>query len=421
MAKHNSHIIGQNSSFERPSPITNQGHAAIPYGCPPPTTYLAIKLFYRIFIMDLFSTHSHNEYQNKCSYIAPYYLSTITTMQKLFLSYVITCLAFSWSFGQLTEKPLGTTAAGNGYIEYLPSSYTTNTTGRLPILLFFHGIGEGGNGTTDLEKVYMTGLPQLIQSGNWTYKNDFVVLMPQHNSTNNCFTANEVKNFLDFARKTYRIDTQRVYLTGLSCGAIGIWNYIGANPGNEKVAAAVLIAGDGKSAINKAGCSIQLPIWAFHGDADNQVNYTGSEIPINYLNTQCPDPKPEAKLTLYPGVGHNSWNMTYNLKAGHDIYAWLLKYTSPSTVTSLPANTFDTLENIRLYPNPSHDALTVHLGNRVLEKITIQLQDNNGKQLQSFTTNGTEVRIALGEYPAGLYSLSVETLDSVQHLRFIKQ
>ena len=45
---------------------------------------------------------------------------------------------------------------------------------------------------------------------------------------------------------------------------------------------------------------------------------------------QCPSPPLiEAKLTIYPGVKHDSWTKTYDLSAGHDIYAWLLKFKHP--------------------------------------------------------------------------------------------
>ena len=44
----------------------------------------------------------------------------------------------------------------------------------------------------------------------------------------------------------------------------------------------------------------------------------------------CSDPAPvDAIKTIYPGVGHNSWERTYSLSAGHDIYQWLLTHTNP--------------------------------------------------------------------------------------------
>ncbi len=247
----------------------------------------------------------------------------------LILTLAISFFASCFVYGQLTEKPLGSTKSAAGYIEYLPASYKSNPTKRLPIILFFHGSGEGGNGTTDLSKIYNTGLPAMIKNGSWTYKDQFVVLMPQHNSTSTCFAASEIKNFIDFARRTYRVDTSQVFLTGLSCGANGIWRYIGAYPSNDIVAAAAPISGNSLSAYTAAGCTITIPLWAFHGGSD-QTSPTKNDIAGHDSINNCPTPHPEASLTVYPGVGHNCWDMTYDLSAGHDIYAWFLKHRSPS-------------------------------------------------------------------------------------------
>jgi hypothetical protein len=44
----------------------------------------------------------------------------------------------------------------------------------------------------------------------------------------------------------------------------------------------------------------------------------------------CPAPPAlEIKKTIYPGVGHDSWSRTYDLSAGHDVYAWMLSKTRP--------------------------------------------------------------------------------------------
>ena len=70
-----------------------------------------------------------------------------------------------------------------------------------------------------------------------------------------------------------------------------------------------------------------MAIWAFHGDADGTVSPNGSINPIENLN-ECDSRAPvEAKLTIYPGVGHNSWDRTYDGSAGHDIYGWLLGHS----------------------------------------------------------------------------------------------
>jgi hypothetical protein len=42
----------------------------------------------------------------------------------------------------------------------------------------------------------------------------------------------------------------------------------------------------------------------------------------------CPSPpRQDVVLTIYPGVDHKSWDRTYDLSAGNDVYSWLLGFT----------------------------------------------------------------------------------------------
>jgi len=150
------------------------------------------------------------------------------------------------------------------------------------------------------------------------------VLSPQHGPAN-CPTSPEIHDFIAFAIANYDVDTTRVYLTGLSCGALGSWDYLGKVLG-EQVVGAALIAGNASSAYDQAGCALlqTVAIWSFHGDADQTVligpDTTGMQ---NFM--KCAMPHKDAKYTIYPGVDHEgSWTMTYDLSAGNDIYTWLL-------------------------------------------------------------------------------------------------
>ncbi len=219
------------------------------------------------------------------------------------------------------KVPLGTSDSTAGFWEYTPPGYGG---GELyPLLVFYHGIGENGNGDSELDKVLANGPPKLIAQDNWAKDRPFVVLSPQHPG-GGCPSPTEIHDFFTFALSHYDINPARVYLTGLSCGAIGSWAYLGDYL-DEQIVALVPIAGDGKGAFNKAACELgRVAIWAFHGDADGVVGVTGTTEPVTKL--QMCDPKPDVEMVIYPGVGHNSWSMTYDLSAGHDIYAWLLAH-----------------------------------------------------------------------------------------------
>lgn len=226
-----------------------------------------------------------------------------------------------------TARPIGTTNAGQGYYEYLPPGYGDGA--LRPLLLFVHGLGENGNGDSQLDRVNANGPPRLVERDQWPSDRPFIVLSPQHTG-GGCTSPAEIRNMLSFAMAEYDVDPARIYLTGLSCGAIGSWNYLRAD-GGDVVAAAVLIAGDGRSAWNGAGCDLgEVAIWGFHGDADPTVNVAGTNVPIDNLLSDCPSPpRLETLKTIYPGVGHNSWARTYDGSAGHNIYSWLLGKTKP--------------------------------------------------------------------------------------------
>ena len=138
---------------------------------------------------------------------------------------------------------------------------------------------------------------------------------------------------LDELREHYDVDPKRVYLTGLSCGAIGGWDYLGQHT-DETVAAAVLVCGDGRQAFQFAGCDLgKVPIWAFHGEDDPTVTPAGSIETLTNLQA-CTNPTAvDAKLTTYPGVGHDSWTTTYDpahqVEPGRNLYQWMLQYTRP--------------------------------------------------------------------------------------------
>lgn len=222
---------------------------------------------------------------------------------------------------RLVAHEKGSTSAPQGFYEYIPPGYPNE--GPYPLLVAHHGIGENGNGTSELTKVINVAIGKLIAADQWSADRPFVILIPQHEG-GGCPGANEIKSLITWGMANYTIDAKRVYLTGLSCGAIGSFGYL-AQELDSQIAAFVPIAGNGIDAWNSRMCDLgKVPIWAFHGDNDGTVNFSGTNIPMDGL-ADCPSPpRKETKKTIYPGVDHNSWDRTYDGSAGHDIYAWML-------------------------------------------------------------------------------------------------
>lgn len=226
-----------------------------------------------------------------------------------------------------TPRPIGSVkGAPLGYLEYLPPGYGKEPS---PLLVFLHGSGESGPGDKlALQGLTDTGIPSLIADDQWPDDRPFVVLSPQHDEDppSYCTTADEIDAFVRFALKHYDVDPTRVYLTGLSCGAIGLWNYLGAH-GGGLVAGAVPIAGYGIGAVERTGCALaSVPIWAFHGALDDRVAVRGDVYPVTTLQA-CTDPPPvDSRVTVYPLESHDAWTITYSGRAGYDIYDWLLAH-----------------------------------------------------------------------------------------------
>lgn len=232
-----------------------------------------------------------------------------------------------------TVRPVGYMAAPQGFWEYLPPGYTAAGGAGKPLLLFFHGLGENGDGSeAALDQVLNHGPPRFIDRDEWPRERPFIVLSPQQGSS--CPSAAGIAAFLTWARAHYNVDSTRIYLTGLSCGAIGISSYLRANALTTDVAAVVGISGDWRGSWGMHMCALgRMPIWAIHGDADTNGGTLPdfSRLPITGL-IACPaPPREDAVLTMLPGVGHSgaAWNDTYSGAIGLDVFAWMLEHTRP--------------------------------------------------------------------------------------------
>ena len=238
------------------------------------------------------------------------------------------------SSDRFTANPIGTTYGPQGFWEYLPHQYDQRDS--WPLIVFLHGIGSNGNGSaSDLQRITGNGPARIISENQWPVEasatgDQFIVLAPQNSNGDSCHVASDIDAFLRWAIATYKVDPTRVYLTGLSCGGIGTWNYIREYFEDDVLAASIPICGIGIGTWDTHQCDLgQLPLWGFHGDADDVISVYGTYIPLTSL-LKCTSPPPvDARLTIYPGVGHDSWTQTYNLQAGYDIYAWLLSHTNP--------------------------------------------------------------------------------------------
>ena len=205
-----------------------------------------------------------------------------------------------------TTFPSGT--INTRYLLYLPRAYDAQPEKRWPFILFLHGAGERGNNPA---LVASQGLPKLLRDQR---DFPFIVLSPQCVSGSYWHT-DTLATMLAEAMGEYRIDTERIYLTGLSLGGFGTWAMAIAHP--QRFAAIAPICGGGDP---NAVCRIKhVPVWTFHGARDTIVPIESTERMVDALK-KCGG---QVLFTVYPEAGHDSWTQTY---ANQQLYDWFLQW-----------------------------------------------------------------------------------------------
>jgi predicted peptidase len=232
----------------------------------------------------------------------------------ILLAYVLFFFASSPTFAQ--DKPAQTSnhldreikvRAKIAYLLFLPEGYEKSTD-KYPLMLFLHGAGESGS---DIAKVKVHGPPKIVET-----KKDFPFIVVSPQSPGRGWDVNVLNALLDEIVEKYRVDKDRVYLTGLSMGGYGTWALATAFPGRFAAIAPICGGGNPVEAVKLK----DVPIWAFHGAKDNVVPLERSKEMVEAVERNG---NKEVKLTVYPEATHDSWTETYN---NQELYAWLLKH-----------------------------------------------------------------------------------------------
>jgi predicted peptidase len=215
------------------------------------------------------------------------------------------------------------------FLVHLPPGYLAATKQKYPLILFLHGAGERGD---DAAKVTVHGPPKLLTPGaNLStaeraavpYLEQFIVISPQC-PANERWDNDTLLALLDQFIQTQRVDTNRVYLTGLSMGGYGTWSLGVRHP--ERFAALAPVCGGGEridvllGSRTKGAALKSLGIWAFHGGKDTVVPPDESERMVNALKKAGVT---DIQLTIYPEAAHDSWSATY---ANPKLYEWFLQH-----------------------------------------------------------------------------------------------
>ena len=182
-----------------------------------------------------------------------------------------------------------------------------------PLLVFLHGAGERGH--DNLRQ--LQSLPaEMAKSERRTQFPCFVVA-PQC-PTNSYWGHPEVRDSLigmidEVIAENPEIDSNRIYLTGISMGGHGSWMLAAFRP--DLFAAVMPICGSGN--VEEAPKFVQTQLWAVHGEADDVVPVTGSRDMIDAILKMGGHPH----YSEYSGVGHNCWERAYSDEEG--ALAWM--------------------------------------------------------------------------------------------------
>ncbi len=201
------------------------------------------------------------------------------------------------------------------YLLFLPRGYHANPRKKWPLILFLHGIGERGN---DLDLVKKHGIAKIVEQRE---EFPFVTVSPQCPPDSWWWDElDALTGLLDEIVRSLAVDTDRVYLTGLSMGGYGTWHLAAAQP--DRFAAIAPICGGGISFAGfpeKVSVIKHVPVWAFHGAKDPAVPLEESVRMVEALRASGGD----VRLTVYPEAAHDSWTQTYD---NPELYAWFLRH-----------------------------------------------------------------------------------------------
>ena len=190
------------------------------------------------------------------------------------------------------------------FILKLPDDYN-KLAEKQPLIIFLHGKSLSGN---NLDRVKRYGV---LYASNKGTDVPGIVAAPQ---TSNGWNAEKVIEVIDYVVENYNVDTNRIYVCGMSMGAYGTMEVAGKYP--DRIAAAVAICGGGN--VSDACNLSKIPVWIQHGSADRAVPVSESKKIYNAIK-KCNNDA-DATLTIIKGGTHGSVERLFHR---NEIYNWM--------------------------------------------------------------------------------------------------
>jgi len=247
----------------------------------------------------------------------------------LYLSIGGTLFTNAQTFAYKTHTNASIASYSMPYRLFIPDGYNANTS--YPIVLYLHGAGDRGtdnnsplNGSRGAslwaEVANQASFPCFVVAPqcpankqwvntNWSLGSYSITNIPMSDE------LKMVKDIIETLETQYNIDASRLYITGLSMGGYGTWDFILRYPTMFKAAIPICGAGDP----SKASLISAIPLRVFHSSDDPIVPVAGSREMVNAINAVGPNTRTEF-YTEYANQGHESWVNAYN---SPDLVNWL--------------------------------------------------------------------------------------------------
>ncbi|HPG39630.1 MAG TPA: T9SS type A sorting domain-containing protein [bacterium] len=291
-----------------------------------------------------------------------------------------------------------------------------NPENKYPLVLALHGAGERGTDNEIHIQVHRMATSWADSANQKNYP--CFVVAPQcpadnkwvdcdwsigHYSIAETPISNEVEtvnDLLDSLIREFPIDTNKIYITGLSMGGYGTWDMISRYP--HRFAAAIPMSGGGDSTF--ASQIKHIPVWAFHGEKDTTVPPAGSRDMVTALEragrtavfTHCQygdcdgmsDDELNAAIahgasllyTEWKGKDHVMWAESFDLP---QLFPWVFAQNKsvPLAISNSNEKTIETFALAQNYPNPFNPATTISYALEKAAQVKIDVINVLGQQV----------------------------------------
>ena len=183
-----------------------------------------------------------------------------------------------------------------------------------PLVIFLHGRSLCG---TDLNKVRKYGTISAIEKGR-----DFDALVIAPQNPGGAWNPEKIMNTVDYVCREYYVDTNRIYVLGMSLGGYGTLDFAAAYP--DRIAAAIGMGG-GATRKDLSGLA-KMPLWIIHGTADDLVPVSGSDKVAAAIEAAREEEGDINRLRYdrLPGRNHSILARVFYRP---EVYEWLLSHS----------------------------------------------------------------------------------------------